>query len=189
MFMLQTAPAAVCRSNRAGNNPRVAMIAAITHVVEACRRNVDFHVAEALAETLAEYSGDWQLLDGFPAATDDTGYARQPIHAGQGFSIEAAVWKPGQMSPVHGHHSWYVLGVHSGALTEVRYRATRRGWEVDTVVQRRPGDVSHYAAHDLGRHRLANLGTEDAISLHVFGAGSDPVGYVLNTEPAALSRS
>lgn len=47
-------------------------------------------------------------------------------------------------------------------------------------VQRREGDVSYAPADPNAVHRLANLGTETAISIHVYGAQYDRLGDQVN---------
>ena len=56
-------------------------------------------------------------------------YARHLLHGdAQGrFSILSIVWSPGQMSPVHGHHTWCAVGVLRGAIDETHYDAPRAG--------------------------------------------------------------
>jgi predicted metal-dependent enzyme (double-stranded beta helix superfamily) len=38
------------------------------------------------------------------------------------FSTVALVWLPGQVTPVHDHVSWCVVGVYRGDEEEIRYR-------------------------------------------------------------------
>jgi predicted metal-dependent enzyme (double-stranded beta helix superfamily) len=42
------------------------------------------------------------------------------------------------------------------------------------------GDISHAPAEPGAIHRLANLGTETAISIHVYGARFDRLGHAVN---------
>ena len=45
---------------------------------------------------------------------------------------------------------------------------------------RRTGDIVHSPADPGKIHRLANLGTTDAISIHVYGASYDRLGHDVN---------
>jgi predicted metal-dependent enzyme (double-stranded beta helix superfamily) len=47
-------------------------------------------------------------------------------------------------------------------------------------VQRRVGDTSHAPADPDAVHRLANLGTETAISIHVYSGPYDRLGDQVN---------
>lgn len=88
------------------------------------------------------------------------------------YAVAALVWRPGQMSRVHSHHTWCALGVHAGILTETMYTPGADEAEAPepcASALRRPGDVSHGVADPGLIHRVANLGTRDAISIHVYG--------------------
>jgi predicted metal-dependent enzyme (double-stranded beta helix superfamily) len=47
------------------------------------------------------------------------------------------------------------------------------------------GDISHAPPEPDAIHRLANLGTETAISIHVYGARFDQPGHAVNRVWAA----
>ena len=92
-------------------------------------------------------------------------------------TAEALVWRPRQMSPVHGHQTWCAFGVHRGWLAETLFSS---GPVARGCVQRWVGDVGHAGADPDSVHRLANLGTETAISIHVYGAPYDRRGEQVN---------
>jgi len=153
------------------------MIRAIEQVVRDNPPRIDRH----LAEILGAYVGEPDLLSGIACPADETRYARHLLHAGDLYSVLAIVWMPGQMSPVHGHKTWCALGVHLGTLTEALFRpASGGGWGLDRVVQRHPGAVSHMPENAPLSHRVANLGTTTAISIHVYGAAFDRLGREVN---------
>src|SRR5579872_3703218 len=78
----------------------------------------DPRLDRTVAGILSRFVGEPDLLQGTSCPASSERYTRHLLHAGQGFSVLAAVWRPGQMSPVHGHHTWCALGVHRGSLTE-----------------------------------------------------------------------
>jgi 3-mercaptopropionate dioxygenase len=107
-------------------------------------------------------------------------YVRHLLHAAEDHTVLALVWRPGQMSPVHGHRSWCALGIHRGSMTETQFSLGSHGPVPRTCVQLDVGNISHGPAEPDAIHRLANLGTETAISIHVYGARYDRLGHEVN---------
>jgi 3-mercaptopropionate dioxygenase len=143
------------------------------------------HRHQAVAAALEPYLGLPDLLRdrACPCAPDR--YARHLLHAGEDYTVLAVIWRVGQMSPVHAHHSWCALGIHRGTMTETLFGLTPQGPVQRGCVQRQVGDTSHAAAaHDV-IHRMANLGTETAVSIHVYGARHDQLGTQVNLVWAA----
>jgi predicted metal-dependent enzyme (double-stranded beta helix superfamily) len=146
-----------------------AMIADISAALDRARADP----AAAVAATLAVHAADPLLLSGHDCPCRAEGYVRHLLHedTAQGWAVAALVWRPGQMSPIHAHKAWCAVGFHRGALTETFYAP---GEHPDRPVQvgaalRRPGETSHGPARPDAIHRLANLGTETAISIHAYG--------------------
>jgi predicted metal-dependent enzyme (double-stranded beta helix superfamily) len=110
-------------------------------------------------------------------------YARHLIYADPGnrFSILALVWDRGQMSPIHGHHCWCAVGVYRGLLTETYYRADTAGEPpVETGSARHAVGESTFDLSGTGIHRIGNYSSVLAISLHVYGVGSDRIATGVN---------
>ncbi|MGW6335976.1 hypothetical protein [Nocardia rhamnosiphila] len=65
-------------------------------------------------------------LPGDKTRPDPDHYVMFPLHVAPGgaFSIASAVWNVGQGTPVHGHGTWGVVGIHRG--TEIETRAARK---------------------------------------------------------------
>jgi predicted metal-dependent enzyme (double-stranded beta helix superfamily) len=141
---------------------------------------------EAVARILEWRLTEPDLLDAVHCVGSPDRYTRHLVYAGPGFSILAVVWQPGQMSPIHSHRSWCVLGVRQGALVETCF--TRDGstglrpsrLALDSCRQLHPGSVSHSDGDDEHYHRVANLGVETAVSIHVYGVAFDQLGHGLN---------
>lgn len=134
----------------------------------------------AVAAALQPYLGMPDLLLDTPCPCSPERYIRHLLHAGPEHSVLALVWRPGQMSPVHGHRSWCALGVHFGFMTETLFSLGHQGPEPRRCAQRGIGSVSHAQADPDAIHRLANLGTETAISIHIYGVPYDRLGEHVN---------
>ena len=108
---------------------------------------------------------------------DPAGYRQHLLHVADdgSFSVVALVWLPGQSTPVHDHCSWCVVGVYTGEEHETRYRDRDGVLVVDGTDTAGPGAVSGLLPPgDI--HRVANGGSEVAISLHVYGADLGRLG-------------
>lgn len=127
----------------------------------------------AVAEVLGAYAADPMLLAGRDCPCRAETYIRHLLHEETegGWAVAALVWRPGQMSPVHGHHVWCAVGFHRGILTETFYEPAGPGLPPTPcgTVLRRPGDVTCGPSAPDTIHRLANLGTETAVSIHAYG--------------------
>ena len=81
------------------------------------------------------------------------------------FSIVGLVWRPGQITRIHDHVTWCVLGVIQGVEHEELFDANlnligcrdNRAGDVDGFAP--PGDI----------HRIRNNTETTAISIHVYG--------------------
>ncbi|MFI5275061.1 MAG: cysteine dioxygenase [Ktedonobacterales bacterium] len=90
------------------------------------------------------------------------------------FSVTALVWLPGQVTPIHDHICWCVVGVVQGTEREQRY-SLREGaggecWLTplgDEAVP--PGHTAALVPPDENIHRVRNAGETLAISIHVYG--------------------
>ena len=92
----------------------------------------------------------------------------------------AIVWTPGQMSPVHGHRTWCALGVHRGWLAETFFTHDGETTLPSGCIPRGPGATSHANADLSAIHRIANLGTQEAVSIHVYGVSFERFGDGVN---------
>jgi 3-mercaptopropionate dioxygenase len=88
------------------------------------------------------------------------------------FSIVALVWRPGQITRIHDHVTWCVLGVIQGIEHEELFDADLNLiGESDNHV----GDVGGFAPPgDI--HRVHNTADETAISIHIYGTDVTRVG-------------
>lgn len=92
------------------------------------------------------------------------------------WSVVSFVWPKRSSTPVHDHGCWGVVGVYQGEETERGFRLVEGDRAVGPVRLEqgasrlmRPGDVGTILPpHDI--HQVSNLGTETAISIHVYGS-------------------
>jgi 3-mercaptopropionate dioxygenase len=91
------------------------------------------------------------------------------------FSVVAMVWLPGQVTPIHDHRCWCVVGVLEGFEREQRFSLREddsgRRWLVpgaDVLIS--PGVTSALVPPEENIHQVRNAGAELALSVHVYGA-------------------
>jgi predicted metal-dependent enzyme (double-stranded beta helix superfamily) len=157
-----------------------AMLARIEAAVAAGPQDLPARAAAAIEVHLREP----ELLASIACPSCPTGYIRHLLQADAAgrYAVVALVWRPGQMSPVHAHRTWCALGIHRGALCEVFYDLHRDKSDPiqSAALLREQGATSHGPADPRLIHRLANLGTADAVSIHVYGASFERFGQDVN---------
>jgi 3-mercaptopropionate dioxygenase len=90
------------------------------------------------------------------------------------WSLASVVWSMGQRTPVHGHETWGVVGIYSGAERELRYAkpaATSVGRPLtpaDEHVWKR-GQVTVCCTTDDDVHAVVATGDEPTVGIHVYG--------------------
>ena len=98
------------------------------------------------------------------------------------FTVMALVWRQGQFTPVHGHWTWCGYSILSGEMEEEIYE-----WDPEVRVAQLKGKirraincvvVSPPGLDDI--HRLGNVASEAAISLHVYGVDSLSIAKQVN---------
>ncbi|UPY39022.1 cysteine dioxygenase family protein [Sediminicoccus sp. KRV36] len=136
----------------------------------------------AVAAAIAPHLGDAGLLAGRDCPCNPDRYVRHLLEEGEGYAVVALVWRPGQMSPVHSHHTWCALGVHRGCLTE-HFFTPGAPPRPKAALLRGEGATSHGPADPELIHRIANCCAEVAVSIHVYGVPfaqfSDGVNCIL----------
>lgn len=98
------------------------------------------------------------------------------------FVVLALVWMPGQMTPIHDHSCWGVMGILQNSLEEVCYDRLDDGKRPDfaELEQSRGTDVGRGSVAYLlppyeEIHRIGNTSSKPTISLHVYGRDLDAV--------------
>ena len=90
------------------------------------------------------------------------------------FSIAAAVWNVGQVTPVHDHGTWGVIGIYGGVEHEIRYRlAAQPGPGRLSLLSERDiaaGQVIVCCTSDQDIHRVSCGSNVPCVGIHVYGA-------------------
>lgn len=138
---------------------------------------------QALCQALREHA-TLGLLDAAQREGNADRYTRHVLYADPDglFTAVALVWRPGQVTPVHGHHTWCAYKIVQGTMHEDRYAwdgASAVAVLRDAVV-RPAGDCVGSQAGMQQIHRLRNAGTDTAISIHVYGIDGARVATHVN---------
>jgi predicted metal-dependent enzyme (double-stranded beta helix superfamily) len=100
------------------------------------------------------------------------------------FSVVSLVWLPGQVTPIHDHIAWCVVGVLEGSEREERFELRAAGDEHWLLPEREevvtPGHTCCLVPPDENIHRVRNAGDDLAISIHVYGADIAKYGSSIN---------
>lgn len=132
-------------------------------------------------------SGNVKLPEEFNHCCADH-YARRLVHRDdtRGYSVVAMTWGAGQGTPLHDHGGmWCVEGVWDGSIDVQQYelieeRAGRFRFEKRNSFQAGTGSAGCLIPpHEY--HRIANPGTDTAISIHIYGGDMNHCGVF---EPA-----
>lgn len=101
------------------------------------------------------------------------------------FSVVALVWLPGQVTPIHDHICWCVVGVLQGLEREQRFGlredASGARWLAPLGVEAMlPGHTCALVPPDENIHCVRNAGDTLAISIHVYGEDIAVCGSSVN---------
>ncbi len=100
-------------------------------------------------------------------------YVLHPVHIEEdgSFSIATAVWDVGQITPIHDHGSWGVIGIYQGAEHEERFRPPFNGppeclheWDAGE------GEIFVCCTSDEDVHRVSCGSDIPCVGIHVYGA-------------------
>lgn len=106
----------------------------------------------------------------------DGRYVMYPLHVASdgSFSVASAVWDVGQVTPIHDHGTWGVIGIYRGVEHERRYEPPAVPGESAPVYLGQhdlpTGSVSICCKSDADVHQVS-CGTDvPCIGIHVYGA-------------------
>lgn len=113
---------------------------------------------------------DW-LPPAFGQSSPD-GYRQYLLYADpdRRFVVVSFVWQAGQSTPIHDHTVWGLIGLLRGSERNESFSRDAGGSLHslgESVLQ--PGEIGAVSPRIGDLHRVANAGTEDAISIHVYG--------------------
>lgn len=122
-------------------------------------------------------------------------YTRHLLHKDpqNRFVVLSLVWQPGQMTPIHDHSCWGVMGIVENMLEEVCYDRLDDGSrpEFAHLEQSRGTDVGQGGVAYLlppyeEIHRIGNTSGKPTVSLHVYGRDLDEIN-VFDAESGKVS--
>ncbi len=105
---------------------------------------------------------------------DPERYVMYPLHVApdNSFSIASAVWDVGQGTPVHGHETWGVVGIHSGQEHELSFDKPNTP-DVPLTIRSEhvwgPGDVTVCCTTDDDVHQVRCEGDVPVVGIHIYG--------------------
>lgn len=130
----------------------------------------------AVAEAMKPLLADPGLLDDDHCLCQPETYRRHVLYADpkKRFTILALVWRPGHVTPVHGHRAWGAVGVYEGRPNVALFdcpqdEAGERRPVLKSDVACGPGDVTHVHAGYDDVHKIYNATEERIITIHVYG--------------------
>jgi predicted metal-dependent enzyme (double-stranded beta helix superfamily) len=93
-----------------------------------------------------------------------------------GFTVVVLLWEPGAVTAIHDHATWCVFGMLEGDLEVTNYRVTEDPDDAPLVLEETDRETllsgllgdNKLATKEV--HRVRNVGTERAVSLHVYGS-------------------
>jgi predicted metal-dependent enzyme (double-stranded beta helix superfamily) len=152
-------------------------------LVDEVRATVDRHtdpaqVAALVAEVLRRHPPAPDLLTAAERAGDPSNYQSHLLYVEPdgAFSIMAVVWRPGQVTAIHDHVTWCVVGVIQGIEQEELFSCPTGEYLV------RVGDNANAEGSVTGFappgdiHRVRNRTDRTAISLHIYGTDISRTG-------------
>jgi predicted metal-dependent enzyme (double-stranded beta helix superfamily) len=150
-------------------------VADVTEIVsrDDSEREVTGAVARRLQALLDE--GCTFLPETYTRAAGDR-YVIYPLYVAPdaSFSIASAVWNVDQVTPIHDHGTWGVIGIYSGVEHEARYLPpSRPGMEAPTYLDEREiaaGQVVVCCTSDQDVHEVSCASDVPCVGIHVYGA-------------------
>jgi 3-mercaptopropionate dioxygenase len=154
-------------------------IAGISDLVDGVRAAVAVRAdwsrtAELVADELRRHLPGPDILTAEQRLGSPDDYTCHTLHVEPdgAFSVVGLVWRPGQLTRIHDHITWCVVGVIQGVEHEELYD---ENLELVAINDNQAGDVSGFAPPgDI--HRVHNTDSATAISIHIYGTDVDRVG-------------
>lgn len=155
-----------------------------------------YEITEQLAQRLsALLASDYRLPPELtrPSAEHHVNYPLY-IAPDDSWSLVCVVWNVGQRTPVHGHETWGVAGIYSGAEREFRYikpTAAESGRPLTPAGEHvwERGQVTVCCTTDDDVHAVAAVGNEPTVGIHIYGANIGTIERQLyNPETGAVRQ-
>jgi len=104
---------------------------------------------------------------------EETGHVQYLLfkHPANVYMIASVVFSPLFITPVHDHGTWGLVGVWRGKEHEDRFRRVEGSTSLRPVggSVNTPGRVTYLIPPDEDIHRIRNLSSQPACSIHVYG--------------------
>lgn len=161
---------------------------ALSKLIEEVQLAFDRAQPESLPQAVCKALQEHALAAGLLNAQQQTGstehYTRHVLysHPMGHYTVVALVWNPGQITPVHGHHTWCAYTVLKGSMEEecFAWDQQKKLAVKQKQVVKKPGDVQAGHAGLENIHRLRNAGDDVSISIHVYGVDAQKVSTHVN---------
>lgn len=167
-----------CTDDGYGARPetRAAVCAFAERIEEIIETRPRSEIPGAVAEAMKPLLSDPELLDDAHCLCQPETYRRHVLYAdpGKRFTILSLIWRPGQVTPVHGHRAWGAVGVYEGCPNVALYdcpadeNGERHPIEKSDVMCT-PGDTAIVHAGWDDVHKIYNGTEERVITIHVYG--------------------
>ena len=148
------------------------------------RRPANRVIIREVSAATKELCRDDRWLDERHRTGEPDRYTRHLLHKDpqNRFIVLSLVWQPGQVTPIHDHACWGVMGIVDNTLEEVCYERLDDGSRPGfcELEQTRGTDVSKGGVAYLlppyeEIHRIGNTSDRPTISLHVYGRDLDEI--------------
>lgn len=148
------------------------------------RRPANRVIIREVSAATKELCQDDRWLDERHRSGEPDRYTRHLLHKDpqNRFIVLSLVWQPGQVTPIHDHACWGVMGIVDNTLEEVCYERLDDGSRPGfcELEQTRGTDVSKGGVAYLlppyeEIHRIGNTSDRPTISLHVYGRDLDEI--------------
>jgi len=134
---------------------------------------VTARVADRLRAIIAEPG----LLDPGHMRVKAGGYVLWPVHVEPdgSFSVATAVWDVGQITPIHDHGTWGVIGIWRGVEHEERFRRAEAPLDKPAPISflkkwdAPAGEVFVCCTSDADIHRVSCGSEIPVVGIHVYG--------------------
>jgi len=161
-------------------------LADYVHTVEAVldRRPAMPIIIREVSAAMKQLVADDRWLDERHRVASADHYTRHLLHRDprNRFIVLSLVWLPGQMTPIHDHSCWGVMGLLQNSLEEVCYDRLDDGSRADfaELQQSRGTDVGRGSVAYLlppyeEIHRIGNTSGQPTVSIHIYGRDLDEV--------------
>jgi 3-mercaptopropionate dioxygenase len=137
----------------------------------------EYEITKRVAQRLSALLDSGYRLPSEVTRPSHEHHVNYPLHIAPdgSWSLASVVWNIGQRTPVHGHETWGVVGIYSGAEREFRYdkpAAADKDRPLTPAGEHvwARGEVTVCCTTDDDVHAVAAVGDVPTVGIHVYGA-------------------